>query len=103
MPTNDEGKSFFAQFIDRGQQRALEPEHDPPELLDGESEPDPPEPAEPRESKPKAKSENLFELPKNKFIRPNVDTESLQLPLVRFPSLKRVEPEQEMLCAGWAA
>ena len=102
MSTNDEGKSFFARYIDGGQQRPPEPEHDPPELLEQESEPehDPPEPAE---AKTKAKSENVFELPKNKFIRPNVDAESLQLPLVRFPGLKRVEPEREMLCAGWTA
>ena len=65
-----------------------EPEHDPPE---------------PAEAKTKAKSGSVFELPKNKFIRPNVDAESLQLPLVRFPGLKRVEPEREMLCVGWTA
>ena len=111
MSTNDDGQpSFFRRYIDGSekgpQQQQLEPEQKPdPELepeseLESEPERDPPEP------KAEAKSESsgsVLELPKNKFIDPNVDAETLQLPLVRFPSLLQVVPEREMLCAGWTA
>ena len=56
-----------------------------------------------RSRKPRQTSENVSKLPQNKFIRPNVDAESLQLPLVRFPGLKRVDTRVGKPCAGWTA
>ena len=98
MSTNDEGKSFFAQYIDGGQQRPPEPEHDPPELPDGESEPEPNSP-EPIKSKAEAKPEgaSVAKFPRNKFIAYEVDAKVLRSPgaLTLFPGLYRVIPEWE--------